>query len=470
MDLLRHVSCLSCLEMSQFEQAQFEAFPEKRDSSLRLATQRAAKDILKNHPWSHTLIFAGPAGNGSDAWGIARLLKEGGWDPIVIFLEMKSPLCKQAAQEAIQAQVQHVKLISFFKDPHFLTLRQQQWDLIIDGLFAIQAKGELSKETLQAIEWANAQQAQRIALDCPTGWPCPDKGIFKADLTYCFHTVKKELLQKEVRPFCGQFKRIDVGFIETCQDAQSQAPQILTQEDPLDLLPFPETTWHKYKRGSLYLAVGSHRYPGSALLAENALWEPVKKLGHLAGMIYTLQTPHHPQSVQWLLNPPKSHPNALVIGSGMEASDEHLPRLFELAPSFDSLVWDAGALGYIKKHAFDFNAFKNCTIVLTPHEAEARQLFELSKETSLAIVFEQAQAYAATHRLWVLVKSYVSFLACPDGRSWIEPFASACLAIAGSGDKLAAMIGALSLHLNIEQAVLVACRLQAIDSRPDESL
>jgi NAD(P)H-hydrate repair Nnr-like enzyme with NAD(P)H-hydrate dehydratase domain/NAD(P)H-hydrate repair Nnr-like enzyme with NAD(P)H-hydrate epimerase domain len=461
MNQLCHVSCLSCLEMSQFEQAQFEACPEKRESSLRLATQRAAKDILKNQPWSHTLIFAGPAGNGSDAWGIACLLKEAGWDPVVIFLEMKSPLCKQMAQKAIQANIQHVNLTAFFEDPHFLTLRQQNWDLIIDGLFALQAKSELSLEILQAIEWANVQKAHRIALDCPTGWPCPEKGIFKADLTYCFHTVKRELLQKEVRSFCGRFKRIDVGFMDP-----HQGSQIFTQEDPLDLLPFPETTWHKYKRGSLYLAVGSHRYPGSALLAENVLWEPVKKLGHLAGMIYTLQPPHHPQSVQWPLSPPKNSPNALVIGSGMEASDEHLPRIFELAASFDSLVLDAGALEYIEKEAFDFSSFKRCQIVLTPHEGEARRLFKLSKEASLEVVFEQAQAYAASHHLWVLVKSYISFLACPDGRSWIEPFASACLAVAGSGDKLAAMIGALSLHLNIEQAVLVACRLQAIDSHP----
>lgn len=437
--------------MSDFEKDQFQKHPHLKFESLQKATKGAAKDLLATHAWSHTLIFAGPGGNGADGFGLARLLKEAGWDPLVVYTESTSEFREKMAMSALSYGVSLLPLKQFLEHFHW---KELSWSLIIDGFLGIQAKGNLNPDIQQALEWANNQNSYRIALDCPTGWQSPRETVFKASLTYCFHTVKKELLSREVRPFCCHFKVIDVGFKDPCL-----GPQIFTG-NPSEVLPKADPTWHKYKRGSVYLGVGSALYTGSAKLAEEALWHHYPHLGPLAGMVYTLTPPSCAQSVLWDLSPCKGKPNALVIGSGMSVKNEYLPRLFDIASDVETAVLDAAALDYIKAHPQTLKNLKAPNIVLTPHEGEARRLLAADQTVNFEELCLLAKQFAQTNKVWFLLKSYVSYLWGPEGQYWIEPFAEASLAVAGSGDKLAALIGATSLHLPIEKAILVACRLQ----------
>lgn len=711
------LSCLSCEQMHEWEQLELKTYREKLFNSLKLASKRVARDLLKSQALCNTLIFAGPGGNGADAWAISSLLKEAGVDPLVVYVPSKSDVCAEMQLRALKNGVRNIQLKDFFKskpqqsdcradnslcvfssylqtpdiDPYILfylkelkthvsrvilvtntinlaqasidslallgvehqqtinqgydfgmwkralekedlesidflllandsclplcglsetmnrfhqsqaayvglteslehdyhlqsyfllfrpsaiaalktffqdpipdkqseviqkcelgltrhmmnngiptealypvelgeynpsyfnldqllqsgfpfikkklfwdyhpsilerlhfirnnftvkdwpnlialpykhsfqteglpSLEQKPahelgWDLIIDGFLGINAHRPLEENMSGIIEWANQRKALKVALDCPTGWHKPSEGLFQADITYCFHTVKKELLQSNLREACGDFRIIDVGFTDP-----KQGPQIF-MDNPLDHLPEAKATWHKYKRGSVFLAVGSEIFKGSSRLAEDELWKRRSTDGPLTGMVYTLCPPSHPQSIQWDLSKPKSEHSSLVIGSGMDALNPCLPKAFELATEFNSVIIDAGALDYLQKNEHAWSLLPSEHTLLTPHEGEARRLLSLPKEASFENLVEKAQLFAKQKKCWILLKSYVSHLLGPNQEHWIEPFGGPHLAVAGAGDRLSALIGALSLHMSLEKATLVACRLQTVE-------
>lgn len=461
------LSCPSCQEMLDWRDLQFNLDKEKLSTFIKHAARSISKDIFRKYSWSHTLIFAGSEETGAISWSISILLKQQGWDPLVIYTLPRSSICEQMHQKASENNVKSLFFEDFFtgentnifRETHSFLIQQPflkdlKWDLIIDGFSGIETKSPIEPPIEAIIKWANQTRSKRIALDCPTGWN-QNRAVLHADLTYCFHSLKKEMLTAPFINMCGEFQLIDVGLEDL-----KQGPQIYTGNS-LDLLPAALKTWHKYTRGSLYLAVGSDLYEGSSILAEKEAWKKIDNKSPLPGMVYTLSKPHHPQSVKWDLREPKTKPSTLVVGSGMQSSDDRFQKIFSMAKNFKAVIVDAGALCYLKENEEAWLKLPQNKTVLTPHEGEARALLSLDKEASFEILSTQAKALAHKRGVWFLLKSYVSHLFGPSGEHWIEPFGDPHLAVAGSGDKLAASIAAASLHLELEIALLFALRRQS---------
>jgi NAD(P)H-hydrate epimerase len=81
--------------------------------------------------------------------------------------------------------------------------------------------------------------------------------------------------------------------------------------------------------------------------------------------------------------------------------------------------------------------------VLTPHPGEMAVLTGLSRETIQSARPETAVRFAREWKHVVVLKGAFTAVAWPDGTAVIEPFATAALARAGTGDVLAGMIGGL---------------------------
>jgi NAD(P)H-hydrate epimerase len=81
--------------------------------------------------------------------------------------------------------------------------------------------------------------------------------------------------------------------------------------------------------------------------------------------------------------------------------------------------------------------------VLTPHPGEMQALTGIDKDEIQKDRLGIAKRYAAEWGHVVLLKGAYTIVAAPDGRTVIEPFASAALAKAGSGDVLSGIIGGL---------------------------
>jgi glutamyl-tRNA reductase len=163
-------------------------------------------------------------------------------------------------------------------------------DLIIDGLLGIGGRGGLREPFASlAVEAEGARQASAavVAVDLPSGIDA-DTGAVEgpavlADVTVTFGAIKPGLLIDPGAGHAGTVELVDIGlgpYLET--EPAARAPQ---RDDILELLPRPDATSDKYRRGVLGLLAGSDRFTGAALLSAGGA------VHGGAGMVRVVTTP-----------------------------------------------------------------------------------------------------------------------------------------------------------------------------------
>jgi ADP-dependent NAD(P)H-hydrate dehydratase len=102
-----------------------------------------------------------------------------------------------------------------------------------------------------------------------------------------------------------------------------------------------------------------------------------------------------------------------------------------------SFVVDAGALTAYEDRPPRLRA------VLTPHAGEMAKLCDLTKRTVTARPLELACEMAKRLHAVVALKGAITYVANPDGRSWVNTAGNVGLGTSGSGDTLAGVIAGL---------------------------
>ena len=209
------------------------------------------------------------------------------------------------------------------------------------------------------------------------------------------------------------------------------------------LLP-PGPDDDKYSRGVLGAVVGSERYPGAAALVVEA----AARTG--VGMV-RLSAPARVQDLVLGIRPETvvsgldelGRCSAAVMGSGIEAEvrDETLLAQFaDLCDTGIPMVLDAGALDHamrVRARAF-----------VTPHAGElARMLGWLGGDEERADVVadpvSSATRVAEATGAIVVLKGHTTHIVAPDGAHVAVTSPTTRLAVAGTGDVLAGILGAL---------------------------
>jgi len=101
--------------------------------------------------------------------------------------------------------------------------------------------------------------------------------------------------------------------------------------------------------------------------------------------------------------------------------------------------------------------------IITPHPGEAARLLGGSAAEVQADRPAAAVELARRFKAWVVLKGAGSLVSDPDGRLLLSPYGSANLAVAGSGDVLAGMLGGV-LAAGVEPGIAIpaAVALHAI--------
>jgi hydroxyethylthiazole kinase-like uncharacterized protein yjeF len=195
------------------------------------------------------------------------------------------------------------------------------------------------------------------------------------------------------------------------------------------LVPTPTPDAQKYTRGVVGVRAGSARYPGAGVLSTAGASCGLAGMVRYAGGAPDAVRAAHPEVVVG-----EGRVQAWVVGSGgdAEAADALTAALADEVP----LVIDADALQHLE-------APLDRAALLTPHAGELAAMLGVERAAveadQLGFARRAAREYAAT----VLLKGHHTLVAAPNGRVRVTTTGTPWLAVAGAGDVLGGLCGAL---------------------------
>ena len=230
-----------------------------------------------------------------------------------------------------------------------------------------------------------------------------------------------------------------------------------------ELLNFPLPPWkdtNKDEHGRLLICAGSRTVPGSAILCANAAFRSGAGKVRLAttqsvalgiallipellviGLAET-QDGSCAESAVDLLGKEAQRSDAILAGPGMRDGESVGSIALTLLQSRRPLVLDAAVLHSLSSVAARCRSAAIPPILL-PHPREMASLLcceeDQVEQNRLSAGLNAARHYGA----FVLAKGSTSFIAAPDGRTWVWRGGVPGLGVAGSGDVLAGIVAAL---------------------------
>ncbi|MGG1575983.1 NAD(P)H-hydrate dehydratase [Fictibacillus sp. NRS-1165] len=375
------------------------------------------------------LVMAGKGNNGGDGIVLSRYLQQNGYQ-----CELVLPSGKPSTEPAF-------KHFAYYTACGLkVSERDGNYDVIIDAMLGVGSSPPLRGEIGQAVQWANSQQALKIAVDLPTGVSADDgetEIAFQADVTFCLHGYKPSAFLEGSTDFYGKAIVLSIGL------PQQSNWHVWTEEHVRSTFHKRFAGAHKGTFGTGLLLAGTDEMPGSSLLAaKGAIKSGIGKLtigttrfvsGILAGQLPEAMYKHDGLEAVGEGDVPNGI-KACAIGPGLtdqKKTDRALEHLFAAELH---LVIDAGAL---KRRTYPK---RKGSVILTPHPGEFSRMIDVSASQIQKNRFHYALSYAEEQGVIVILKGRYTVLAFPDGCLLVNPTGNAGLAKGGTGDTLTGML------------------------------
>ncbi|WP_336644850.1 NAD(P)H-hydrate epimerase [Microbacterium sp. USHLN186] len=182
---------------------------------MRRAAAALAEVIAEHHP-ERMLVLAGPGDNGGDALFAAADIAARG--ARVDILCTSDRVHTEALQAATDAGARSIRLADLDPDAY---------DLIVDGILGIGARGALRGQAREAVTGLLSASAVVISVDLPSGLNADtgaaDEAVLAATTTVTFGAVKAGLTRGEGPRLSGRIVLADIGLTLDPNDAVGQA-------------------------------------------------------------------------------------------------------------------------------------------------------------------------------------------------------------------------------------------------------
>ncbi len=390
------------------------------------------------------LVLAGPGNNGGDAFVIARHLRLWWFNVSVVFAGDEKKLTPDAVSALAAWRAAGGTLLDAIPS-------QQDWGLIIDGLFGIGLQRDVEGRHAELIAAANHRSVPILAIDVPSGLESDTGRVLgcaiRAQHTITFIGLKPGLLTLDGPEHCGDIHLhtldLDVPSLQPAHGATIGSAVLGQAFKPRAI------NSHKGDFGSVGIIGGARGMVGAALLAGRA----ALKLG--AGRTYVgliaddapLLDVNQPElmlrSADDVLK--LDHLSCLAVGPGLGQSPDAAVHLKRALASPLPLVIDADGLNLI---ALDDNLKyilkqRVTNTFLTPHPAEAARLLGCATGDIQHDRLAAARKIAQELNCGVVLKGAGSICTMPDQTWAINSSGNPGMASAGMGDVLTGMIAAL---------------------------
>jgi hydroxyethylthiazole kinase-like uncharacterized protein yjeF len=373
----------------------------------------AVIDLMGGAYGRRVLLLVGQGDNGGDAVYAGALLARRGASVEAILL---ADTFHEPGVAALRAAGGRVVELADLHPP----------DVVVDGIVGIGGKPGLRQPALDAVR--SLAGVPMVAVDTPSGVDVDTGRIdgthVTADVTVTFGTHKVCHLVEPAASACGVVQLVEIGL-----DLPEAAVTAFQADDVAALLPTPAPFAQKYTRGVVGVRAGSARYPGAGVLSTSGAACGLAGMVRYVGGAPDAVRARHPEVVVG-----EGRVQAWVVGSGgdAEAAEALTAALRDDVP----LVVDADALQHL-------DAPLERPALLTPHAGELAAMLGVDRDQveadQLAFARRAARDFAAT----VLLKGHHTLVAAPNGRVRVTTTGTPWLAVAGAGDVLGGLCGAL---------------------------
>lgn len=456
-------------------------------------TQRPQRvhDVQRARPREKICLLAGAGNNGGDAFVAARHLQSDGFSPVVVLCVSSERLAvlKSACAENL-AVLQKMNIPVLFASSGFAgtTAEGSQiqhelavCDMIVDGLLGTGVKDQVRDPLASVIRMANSAGKPIIAIDVPSGIASDTGQILgvciNAAVTVALGAAKPCHFLYPGAEFCGRLILDTIGIPRQLVAAHASGNAI-SGTDAGAFVPQRRPDAHKGDHGRLLVIGGSPGLSGAVLLCSQGA------LRAGAGLV----TAVYPQSVasELAARPPEVMAHALacdvqgflaptaanlaeaamslergqvlVLGPGIgrsDASADFVRAIIEqsklpLVVDADALYALSGAL--CKNNQPDRRPDRrpdrwpdrqSARIILTPHPGEMAALCGISISEIQSDRIGWARRISGEWGVITVLKGAGTVVACPDGRYYVNSSGNSGMAVGGSGDVLAGVIGGL---------------------------
>ncbi|PJZ82669.1 bifunctional ADP-dependent NAD(P)H-hydrate dehydratase/NAD(P)H-hydrate epimerase [Leptospira meyeri] len=418
-------------------------------------------------------ILSGTGGNGGDGYALAHILHQEGYKVRSFSTAPNKSEAGKFYESLVSKTLGAIGTIEDF---------YKEWEeakedsvLLVDALLGTGFQNELSNELAELIETINDSDVffYRLSLDSPSGWNPYDIGKSKVPNTFVYADSIEEL---------GTRKWENVGFI---YEKDSIIPRYfesigfpirthlshVTFSNRYYLEADPESAIqtlkrknkdHKYSAGSALFYGGSDGMEGAILLSEQAfsrlgggiskIFSPSLKISSFVLKEDLSKMTKTSSLAETLEDPFLKKTKTVVVGPGLTQYPNDLSGW--TVPEDLRLVLDAGAIP-TKGSPLP----KGNQILLTPHVGELNRMTGKT-HNSVQSAYDTLVEYCSQNNVYVLLKSFVSLLVCPDGSSYVWESPNPKLATMGTGDLLSGILARyLSLDLTIPESVQLALSL-----------
>ena len=429
-----------------------------------LLMERAALEMAKvvleeSSKEDEVVVFVGCGNNGGDALAIGRILAERGKQ--VTFYMPGEP-----SKVSIETKKQ-IEILENIGFSIFSKLPEKEYDIIIDGLFGVGLSREVTGEYALAIEQMNSLKNKGgviFSVDIPSG-VCADTGkvlgcAVSADVTVSFEFAKIGHYLYPGKELTGKLKVCNIGI--THKAFVEKNPSFITA-DAKDLkkwLPKRAPGGNKGTFGKVLLFAGNKEMCGAAILCGKAV------LASGAGMLKIITPKENKETLYKVLpeamlcvyeNEPErdkllaavSWADVLIAGPGIgkdNIASEILGILLENRKK--TFILDADALNLIAENEGLINkviSYDKNKIIMTPHPGEFVRLANITMDAYKSDVKKHVRNLAERYGCVIVGKDATTIVAEQGiDTMYLNHIGNDGMAVAGSGDVLAGIIGGLA--------------------------
>jgi hydroxyethylthiazole kinase-like uncharacterized protein yjeF len=406
------------------------------DQSAHVLMQKAglaiARLAMANSPHAEVFwIACGTGNNAGDGFFAAIYLKSWGKKPVVT---------KMSTERLLPPDAAHALRLAIESGVQFEGTPPTSFDVAIDAIYGIGKHGDFNDQCLNWIALMNRSAKPILAVDIPTGLNCDSGEVLStsihASVTLSLLTLKPGLFTAKGRDASGDiwFNNLDCHTtIRPYADLNVQQQKSARLHDT-----------HKGSFGDVAIIGGAPGMTGAALLAANAALHGGAGRIFLA-LLQPLNT-HTTLRPEFMRRDISQLPyEALTVVAGCGGAEIIAEHLSEILMRSRRLVLDADALNAISASTtlqLQLSQRPKNSTVLTPHPLEAARLASTNTASIQSNRLYHAQKLSERFSCTVVLKGSGSIIASPDRIPRINTTGNAKLAIGGSGDVLAGLIGA----------------------------